>query len=92
MHSAKPALTNSPTRYNAFTAEKLVICKFGIEKWHEVKEKAGCRVEDGGFIRHELFSDESTVALVVAASDVLGIPVDGILEAFGVYFMEFTRA
>jgi Haem-NO-binding/Heme NO binding associated len=92
MHSAKPALTNLPTLYNSFTAEKLVISKFGIEKWHEVKEKAGCRVEDGGFIRHELFSDESTVALVVAASEVLGIPVDGILEAFGVYFMEFTRA
>lgn len=80
------------TLHNLFTAEKLVISKFGIEKWHEVKEKAGCKVADGGFVRHQRFEDESTVALVVAASEVLGIPVDGILEAFGVYFMEFTRA
>jgi guanylate cyclase soluble subunit beta len=72
--------------------EKLVISKFGVETWHAVKEKAGCTVKDGGFIRHERYSDESTVALVVAASEVLNISVDDVLEAFGVYFMEFTRA
>ena len=72
--------------------EKLVISKFGVETWHAVKEKAGSTMKDGGFIRHERYSDESTVALVVAASEVLDISVDTVLEAFGVYFMEFTRA
>lgn len=71
--------------------ESLVTTKFGIEKWHEVKEKAKCKVADGGFIRHKYYSDESTVALVVAASEVLGLEVDTVLEAFGQYFMEFTR-
>ena len=72
--------------------ESLVVSKFGLEKWHEIKKKAGCVVEDGAFIRHQYYSDESTVALVVAASEVLGLPVDGVLEAFGTYFMEFTRS
>ena len=71
--------------------ESLVVTKFGKEKWHEVKEKAQCKVADGGFIRHKYYSDESTVALVVAASEVLGLEVDAVLEAFGQYFMEFTR-
>lgn len=65
--------------------------KFGIEKWHEIKEAAGCTVEDEHFIRHKYYSDKSTVALVVAASEVLGISVDDVLEAFGQHFMEFTR-
>ena len=71
--------------------ESLVVTKFGKEKWHEIKEKAQCKVVDGGFIRHKYYSDESTVALVVAASEVLGLEVDAVLEAFGQYFMEFTR-
>lgn len=68
-----------------------MVSKFGIEKWHEIKEIAGCTVEDQQFIRHKYYTDESTVALVVAASKVLGISVDDVLEAFGEYFMEFTR-
>ena len=71
--------------------ESLVITKFGIEKWHEIKAKTDCKVEDGGFIRHQYYSDGSTVALVVAAAEVLGLTVDQVLEAFGQYFMEFTR-
>jgi Haem-NO-binding len=72
--------------------EKLVLTKFGIEQWHAIKAKAGCEVADGGFIRHEYYPDESTVQLVVAASEILGLTVDQVLEAFGTYFMEFVRA
>ncbi len=71
--------------------EKLVISKFGVEKWHEIKDRACCLVKDGGFVRHQRYPDSSTVALVHAASAVLEIPVEGILEAFGAYFMEFAR-
>lgn len=72
--------------------EKLVISKFGVENWHLIKQQAGCTIEDGGFIRHEYYPDDSTVQLVVAASNVLGLTVAQVLEAFGVFFMEFTRA
>jgi len=71
--------------------ESLVLTKFGMEQWHEIKTKAGCTVEDGGFIRHEYYTDESSVQLVVAVSEVLGISVEDVLETFGQYFMEFTR-
>jgi guanylate cyclase soluble subunit beta len=71
--------------------ESLIVTKFGVDKWHEVKAKAGCGVVDDGFVRHRIYSDESTVSLVVAASEVLGISVDDVLEAFGQHFMEFTR-
>jgi len=71
--------------------ESLVVTKFGLEKWHEIKEKAGCTVNDGGFIRHKYYTDESSVDLVVAVSAVLGISVNDVLEVFGQYFMEFTR-
>mmetsp|Transcript_29543 Transcript_29543/g.45097 ORF Transcript_29543/g.45097 Transcript_29543/m.45097 type:complete len:753 (-) Transcript_29543:178-2436(-) len=71
--------------------ESLVVTKFGIEKWRAIKEKAGCDVDDGAFIRHQYYDDKSTISLVVAASDILGISVDDVLEAFGQHFMEFTR-
>jgi hypothetical protein len=71
--------------------ESLVVTKFGLKKWHEIKEKAGCSVNDGGFIRHKYYTDESSVDLVVAVSSVLGISVHDVLEVFGQYFMEFTR-
>lgn len=71
--------------------ESLVVTKFGLEKWHEIKEAANCSEADGGFVRHKLYPDESTIALVVAASKVLDISVHDVLEAFGQHFMEFTR-
>jgi Adenylate cyclase, family 3 (some proteins contain HAMP domain) len=71
--------------------ESLIISKFGKEKWHEIKEKAGCTVKDGGFIRHQYYTDESSVELVLAISQVIGMPIKDVLEVFGQYFMEFTR-
>lgn len=71
--------------------ENLVVSHFGVDAWHKIKEKAGCTVSDGGFIRHHQYADESTVALVVAASEVLGLEVSEVLEAFGRHFMEYTR-
>jgi len=71
--------------------ESLVVNKFGLDKWHEIKKKAQNTTKDGGFIRHQYYSDTSTVELVVAASEVLNVSVDDVLEAFGTHFMEFTR-
>ena len=71
--------------------ESLVVTKFGLEKWHEIKKKAGCTIEDGGFIRHQYYTDESSVELVEAVSSVLGTSVNDVIEVFDQYFMEFTR-
>ena len=71
--------------------ESLVLTKFGIDKWHEIKKNANCDVEDGGFIRHVYYDDAVTVSLVVAASECLGVTAEFVLETFGDYFMEYSR-
>jgi len=71
--------------------ECLVLTKFGNETWQKVKEKAGCEVRDGGFLRYKYYPDSDTVQLVVAASEVLGIGVDDVLFAFGDYFIDYVQ-
>jgi hypothetical protein len=71
--------------------ECLVLTKFGTETWHQIKEKAGCQVEDGGFLRYKCYPDSDTVTLVVAASEVLGMSVDDVLYAFGDYFIVYVQ-
>jgi len=71
--------------------ECLVLTKFGEETWHKIKEKAGCEVQDGGFLRYKYYPDSDTVQLVVAASEVLGIGVDDVLMAFGDYFIDYVQ-
>jgi guanylate cyclase soluble subunit beta len=70
--------------------EALVIAKFGLEAWHKIKEKAACTVADGYWIRHQKYTDQSTLDLVAAATEVLGLTAPQILEAFGRFFHEFT--
>ncbi len=65
--------------------------KFGEETWHKIKEKAGCEIIDGGFLRYKYYPDSDTVQLVVAASEVLGIGVDDVLMAFGDYFIDYVQ-
>mmetsp|Transcript_19634 Transcript_19634/g.40397 ORF Transcript_19634/g.40397 Transcript_19634/m.40397 type:complete len:468 (-) Transcript_19634:213-1616(-) len=71
--------------------ECLVLTKFGEETWHKIKEKAGCEVDDGGFLRYKYYPDSDTVELVVAAAEVLGIGVDDVLFAFGDYFIVYVQ-
>jgi len=71
--------------------ECLVLTKFGEETWHKIKEKAGCEIIDGGFLRYKYYPDSDTVQLVVAASEVLGIGVDDVLFAFGDYFIDYVQ-
>jgi guanylate cyclase soluble subunit beta len=56
--------------------EEWVIEKQGIEKWHAIKQKAGCSVKD---------HYEELVDLILAASELLGVAVPDLLEAFGHY-------
>lgn len=69
--------------------EKLVIAKFGVEVWHAVKDKAGCKVKDGGFLKLEHYPDASTIDLVQAASELSGLSVPQVYEAFGTFFVEY---
>jgi hypothetical protein len=71
--------------------ECLVLNKFGLDIWHQIKSKANCEVEDGGFLRYKYYPDSDTVELVVAASDVLQISVDDVLFAFGDYFIDYVQ-
>ena len=71
--------------------EKLVISKFGLDTWHAIKEKAGCQVPDGGFYKLDVYSDKSTVDLVVAATQVSGLSTEVVLETFGSFFVDYVK-
>lgn len=68
--------------------EELIIERFGIEKWEEIKHKAGFNPE--GFMTLKPYPDELTFKLVGAASEILNVPADTLLEAFGEYWILYT--
>lgn len=70
--------------------QDLVCSQFGEDQWEAIKKKAG--VEDELFISHEGYPDEITYRLVGAASEVLGLPADEILKAFGEHWVLKTAA
>lgn len=65
--------------------EDLVVSGWGEEVWEQIREKAGVDVEV--FISNEGYPDEMTYALVGAASEVLGLAPNDVLEAFGVHWV-----
>lgn len=69
--------------------EKLVLDKFSVEVWHAIKKKACCEVKDGGFLKLEHYPDKSTIALVEAASELSGLSVPQVYEAFGEFFVPY---
>lgn len=70
--------------------EHLVVTNFGIEKWNAIKARAGVEVES--FISNESYPDSVTYDLVGAASEILEIPADRILVAFGEHWVLKTAA
>lgn len=68
--------------------EQLVVTQFGKEKWEEIKKLAEIDVES--FVCMHSYPDEVTYGLVSAASEVLGLSPDKILEAFGEYWTVYT--
>ncbi len=59
--------------------QDLIVTQFGNDKWEEIKRKADIGVES--FISMNPYPDEVTYNLIRAASEVLGLPPDEILEA-----------
>jgi hypothetical protein len=68
--------------------QDLVVSKFGASTWNQIKLKAGVAVE--AFSRMDPYPDELTYRLVSAASEVLGMPPDDVLVAFGEHWVLFT--
>ena len=65
--------------------EELVTEQFGPDKWVAVKEKSGVDIDF--FLSNEPYDDAVTYQLAGAASEVLDIPLNNILEAFGEYWV-----
>lgn len=60
----------------------------GEAVWKQVRDKAGINVEM--FVSMDSYPDEVTVKLVVAATEVLGLDANRILEAFGEHWVLYT--
>lgn len=63
---------------------KMVIQHFGEDTWDAIREKSG--VEDV-FAAMEPYPDEVTLSLVGAASEVLSLPPEKVLHAFGKWWI-----
>lgn len=65
--------------------QDLITDKFGEEKWEEVREKSGVDVDF--FLSNEPYDDDITYKLAGAASEVLGLSVGQVLNAFGEWWI-----
>lgn len=65
--------------------EDLVKENFGEEKWDIILEKSGVDVDF--FISNEPYDDAITFKLAIAVSEVMEIPVSGVLQAFGEWWI-----
>lgn len=65
----------------------MVVEKLGAETWERIRAEAGA---DDVFISMQQYPDETTVALVGAASRVLGISSPEVMRMFGDYWVGFT--
>ncbi|XP_078602354.1 guanylate cyclase soluble subunit beta-1-like [Branchiostoma floridae x Branchiostoma japonicum] len=70
--------------------ELLVVKNFGEEKWEEIKREAGVDI-DGQFLVRQIYGDDKTYDLVGAATKILQIDANSILELFGALFFEFCQ-
>lgn len=68
--------------------QDMVIKDHGIEKWDEIRAKAG--MEDERFVSLKSYPDKLTYDLVGAASEVLGANAEAILSAFGEHWVLYT--
>ena len=68
--------------------EDFVCSGFGEDTWEAIKLKAG--VEIDAFVSMDSYPDDVTYKLVAAASEVLALPSDDILKAFGEYWVLYT--
>lgn len=86
-----PVKQNCITRWIHDCLEQLVLEKFGVDVWDKIKQAAGCTIPIGGFDVVANYPDSLLLAMVGAASSLLAVPGDDVLELFGSYFMGYVR-
>jgi hypothetical protein len=65
--------------------QELVTARYGEETWEKIKARSGVDVDV--FISNEAYDDSITYKLVGAASEVLGVDAEVVLEAFGEHWV-----
>jgi hypothetical protein len=68
--------------------QDLVCSRFGEDTWVTIKRNAGVDIEV--FVSMEAYPDDVTDDLVRAASEVVGLPAEEVLKAFGEYWVLYT--
>ncbi len=68
--------------------QEMVEARFGAEAWEEVKSLAGC--EEPFFAIGQDYPDELTIALIKAASQVSGLPVETVQVEYGKFMVPHT--
>jgi predicted hydrocarbon binding protein len=68
--------------------QELVEAKFGPEAWDKVKETAKC--DEPFFSTSEDYSDQMTLDLAKAVSEVSGLPMETVLVEFGKFWVSNT--
>lgn len=68
--------------------KELVIADFGEEKWDQIVAKSN--LTDDEFISTIMYDDSLTYTLAGNAAEVLGVPVNVVLESFGKYWVLHT--
>lgn len=66
----------------------LIVSHYGEATWLDIVKLAGCQAL---FISNTSYPDETTYALVGAASEVLKVPAPDLLERVGLYWVSYTR-
>lgn len=68
----------------------LIIDNYGEDVWNNILLKA--EVKDGNFLNNQLYDDNVTFNLAIAASHVLSLSLHEVLIAFGKYWIMKTGA
>jgi len=68
--------------------EEMVCKHHGEAEWQKIKKRAGVEVDV--FMTNESYPDDVTYRLVGAASEVLGVPTEQILNGFGEHWVLHT--
>jgi hypothetical protein len=68
--------------------EDMALAAGGESTWLRIKAEAGVDVE--AFVSMDAYPDDLTYSLVAAASKVLGLPAEQILESFGTHWILYT--
>jgi hypothetical protein len=70
-------------------ARAFAIAEMGEDFWATFAEQHG--LTDAAFITAELYPDDTTFGMVAGLSEASGLDQPALLEAFGVYWIDFAR-